>query len=216
MPKYYPINLDLKDKKCIVIGGGEVAQRKVETLLEVGATVWVISPQVTDKLQHLAEQAVISCYLRDYRAGDLHGAFMAVGATDNQQVNRQIARDAAAANILVNIVDQPQLCNYIVPASVIRGELVISISTGGNSPALSRHIRQQLERQFGPEYETLVDLLGKVREQVLAQVADESKRRDIFHQLADIHPDLVKFIKIRDWDNLKARLRQVLGFEVGL
>ena len=216
MPKYYPINLDLKDKKCIVIGGGEVAQRKVETLLEVGAVVWVISPQVTDKLHHLANQAVISCYQRDYHTGDLHGAFMAIGATDNQQVNRQVARDAAAANILVNIVDQPLLCNYIVPASVIRGELVISISTGGNSPALSRHIRQQLERQFGPEYEILVDLLGKVREQVLAQVADESKRRAIFHQLADIHPDLLKFIRTQDWDNLKARLRQILGFEVEL
>ena len=145
MSSYYPVYLSLEGKKCVVVGGGEVAWRKVETLLAAGTKVCLVSPEITPGIDELVKAGKLVHIRREYRTGDLEGAFLVIGATDNEDINRQVACDAEKTGILVNIVDVPKLCNFIVPSKVERGDLIISISTGGTSPALAKKIRKQLE-----------------------------------------------------------------------
>ncbi len=146
-----------------MVGGGEVAERKVKTLVEQGAQVMVISQNLTKELENLARQGTIQVLLRDYSPGDLRLAVIAIAATDNAQVNRQIAEDGKQWGILVNVVDDPEASDFIVPSQFNRGDVVIAISTGGRSPALARKIRTDLESHIGPEYDSLVQLLSQVR-----------------------------------------------------
>ena len=163
MVSYYPIFLNIKNRLCVVVGGGEVAERKVKTLVEQGAQVMVISQDLTKELEGLARQGAIQVMLRDYSPGDLRLAVIAIAATDNAQVNHQIAEDGRQWGVLVNVVDDPEASDFIVPSQFCRGDVVIAISTGGRSPALARKIRTELESHIGPEYDSLVQLLSQVR-----------------------------------------------------
>lgn len=212
MSNYYPVYLDLKGKKCVVVGGGEVARRKVETLLAAGAAVCLISPEVTPAISGLVKTGKLVHINREYQNGDLNDAFLAIGATDNEDINRQIAGEAEEAGIMVNIVDVPKLCNFIVPSKVERGDLIISISTGGKSPALAKKIRQQLEELYDDEYAEYVALLGKCREQVLRQIPDIKKRRQIFQALVD--SDLIELIRQGNRDKIRRKIKGIVGFEV--
>jgi precorrin-2 dehydrogenase/sirohydrochlorin ferrochelatase len=185
MPNYYPIYLNLENKRCLVVGGGEVAERKVLTLLEYAARVVVISPQLTPKLRELADEQQISWLERPYQEGDAQEAFLLVGATDDLKLHRQLKTEAEKYNLLVNIVDVPEYCNFIVPSIVKRGDLCISISTGGKSPALAKKIRRQLEQQFGPEYAEFLELMGNWRQDVLQKVPDIKQRKVIFQKMVD-------------------------------
>jgi precorrin-2 dehydrogenase/sirohydrochlorin ferrochelatase len=161
--RYYPIHLDISGKKVIVIGGGSVAYQKITGLVEAGAQVSVISPRFSQSVTQLAQEGKIQIIEREYQSGDLEGAFLAFGATNNPEVNRLIHVEAQEKGILFNAVDQPSECDFIVPSRISRGELLITISTGGQVPFLSKAIRQKLEPLFGPEYEEYVALVGKLR-----------------------------------------------------
>jgi precorrin-2 dehydrogenase/sirohydrochlorin ferrochelatase len=212
LPHYYPVYLDLKAKKCVVVGGGEVAERKVQALLAAGAEVCLISPVVTPQISELGKAGKLTFINREYHCGDLEGACLVIGATDNEAINRRVAQDAEQAGILVNIVDVPKLCNFIVPSKVQRGDLVLSISTGGKSPALTKKIRQQLEQLYGAEYAEHVALLGKCREQVLQRIPDIAKRRQIFQALVD--SELIDLLKQGNKDKIRKLVAEIVGFEV--
>lgn len=159
-PSYYPVFLDIAGKRCVVIGGGQVAWRKVQTLLEYGAKVEVVSPELCPELAAVTEINV--CH-RQYQPGDLKGAFLAIVATDNHEINHQVAREARAQGVMVNVVDDAEYCDFILPSLVRRGDMTIAVSTAGRSPALARKLRTRLEKEFGEEYAALLRLIDEVR-----------------------------------------------------
>lgn len=177
MVDYYPLFLKVHNKKCVVVGGGEVAERKVESLVEGGARVTVISPTLTPGLRRRAEEGSVKVVPRPYQRGDLAEALLVIAATDDAQVNRGVAAEARKRGILVNVVDAPRLSSFIVPSVVRRGNLQVAISTGGRSPALAKRLREELERSFPPEYASLVRLAGQVRRQLRRKSA-RSRARD--------------------------------------
>jgi len=190
---YYPIAVDLKDRNVLVVGGGTVALRKVETLLEFGARVTVVAPEVAPDIERLAESGRIELRRRAYERGDAAGPVLVVAATDDRAVNSRVSEDSRSANVLVNVVDDPELCTFIVPATVKRGDLVIGISTSGKSPALARRVREKIEEAIGPEYGELADLLGEMRELVKPRVESQQAREEIFRKMLDSEiPDLLR------------------------
>jgi precorrin-2 dehydrogenase/sirohydrochlorin ferrochelatase len=190
---YYPICLDLSGKSCLVIGGGEVAERKIVTLLKSGARVRVVSPEVTGGIRRLVETKSVALTERKYQAGDLEGNFLVISATDDSAANAAIAEEADRKNILLNVVDFPAECNFIVPASLVRGGLMISVSTSGKSPALARKIRRRIQQEYGPEYGPLLDILGACREKILQRVPDIETRKQIFERLTEtITPETIR------------------------
>jgi precorrin-2 dehydrogenase/sirohydrochlorin ferrochelatase len=183
--KYYPIFLRVAGRDCAVIGGGKVAAQKVESLLNAGAAVTVISPEVAPAIAALAAaRQVVHCQ-RCYRSGDLRGRFLAYAATSDAQVQIEIAREAETAGVLLNVVDAPQLCTFIAPAVMRRGDLLIATSTSGTSPALAKHIRRDLEHNFGPEYDLALRLLGRLREEFAQRSLPAAERQRIFGALVD-------------------------------
>lgn len=183
--RYYPIYLDLREKEVVVIGGGKVAGRKVSSLLSSGAKVRVISPTVSRTLQRLHEEGKIRYEARPYTEGDLQGAILAVAATDDPEVNRQAGKEARRARCLFNSATSPGDSTFLVPSVFSRGDLLIAISTSGESPALARRIRQELERSYGKEYQLFVTLLGRVRKELMKVVSREAERQRIFRVLVD-------------------------------
>ncbi len=160
---YYPVFLNVKGKKCVVVGGGQVALRKVRVMLEHGADVEVISPDLCPELAELSTSGAIRALGRDYQAGDLKNAFVAIAATDHSEINRRVVAEARRKSVLVNVVDDAEISDFIVPSYLRRGEITIAVSTGGTSPALARKIRSRLEKELGDEYALLVGLIGEVR-----------------------------------------------------
>ena len=149
-----------------MVGGGSVAERKIGMLLEHQASVTVISPTLCQGLQHLAEQGAIQTIIRNYHTGDLEEAFLVIAATDDPCINTAIADQRGKQRALVNVVDNPEISDFIVPALVRRGDITIAISTAGKSPALARKIRAELEKNFGAEYASLVRLVNEVRSEL--------------------------------------------------
>jgi len=176
----YHVALHVAGRKCVVVGGGDVALRKAEALAAAGAEVWAVAPEVHSSLR---ENSSVQCVEAAYDPSHLHGAMLVIAATDDAVVNRRVSEDAESRGILVNVVDQPDLCSFIVPASVKRGDLCIAISTGGSSPALARRIREQLDEQFGPEYAEYLEALRQIRTEVLRDVHEASVRREILKAL---------------------------------
>src|SRR3989338_7619367 len=163
---FYPVFLKVKGRRCAVIGGGQVALRKVMTLLEDGASIIVISPELCPELVSLAAEKKIKFVPREYRTGDLKGVFVAIAATDSSIINRRIAAEARKQSALVNVVDDAGKSDFIAPAIIRRGEITIAISTSGQSPALARKLRIKLEEEFCEEYGKLGRLIGEVRAEV--------------------------------------------------
>jgi precorrin-2 dehydrogenase/sirohydrochlorin ferrochelatase len=163
MPTYYPLHLSIAGKKCLVVGGGKTAARKVATLLRCGGRVEVVSPDAVPAIRALARREKIHWRERKFRASDCAGAFLIFAATASVDTNRSIARLAKEKSILANVADSPADCDFIVPALVKRGHLTISIATEGLAPVLSSRIRKDLERFFGPEYVRYTRLIGGVR-----------------------------------------------------
>ena len=182
----YPINLvGLENRRCIVVGGGEVAQRKVESLLEAGAArVVVISPRLTRKLSALLQAKRIEHRPRGYQPGDLEGAFVVIAATDDPNVNADVWQEAQERRLLINVVDDPARCTFFVPSVVRRGDLTISICTGGQDPALSARLRQELEPRFGREYAAFLEMAGALRDRVGRELSGRTRHR-FWHALAD-------------------------------
>ncbi|MBI5847047.1 MAG: bifunctional precorrin-2 dehydrogenase/sirohydrochlorin ferrochelatase [Nitrospirae bacterium] len=178
---YYPAFLNLNGKKAVVVGGGAIAERKTLSLLKAGAAVTVVSPVLTPRLNNEKTKKSITHITRCYRKGDLRGSILVVAATDDPSVNRQVAADAPA---LVNVVDVPTECSFVVPSVIKRGPLTIAISTGGVSPAFSKTMRQELEKIYGPEIGRYLNFVADIRKKALAGISDKKKRSHFLKDLA--------------------------------
>jgi precorrin-2 dehydrogenase/sirohydrochlorin ferrochelatase len=182
--RYYPVFLNLHGRPCVVVGGGEVAERKVRALLRAAARVRIVSPELTARLARLAAQKKISVTRRRYRQGDLKRAFVVFAATDDPATQRAVREHAQAVGALVNVADDRQRSTFLVPASFARGDLQVAISTSGASPALARRLRQQLQARLGREYQRHLRLLREARKKVLKSVPDQKERARLFWKLA--------------------------------
>jgi len=212
--KYYPVYLDIKEKRCVVVGGGDVAERKIIRLLECGAVVKVVSRKLTKTLMDMAEKDQFIHLDDNYNQQYLAGAFLVIGATDREEVNDRIAADCRALGVMVNIVDDPGRCDFILPSLVNRGSLSIAVSTDGKSPALARKLREDLAAQFGPEYEDYLDLLGWLRETIIAAGRPAVDNRDIFNAL--VNSPLQGQINGGRWQEAEQTIRDLTAQEIDL
>jgi precorrin-2 dehydrogenase / sirohydrochlorin ferrochelatase len=212
--RYYPLNLDLRGRRVVIVGGGAVAARKARRLLSAGAELTVVAPGVDDLLASLAAGEGVRILRREYRAGDLEGALLAFAATDDPAVNHAVAAEARERGILVDVVAAPRQGDFTTPALLERGDLVITVSTAGGSPALSRRIMKQLDSQFGPEYAEAVALLGAVREKILTVKGGSAYNERVFSELAEL--DLPALIKSGQRDVIdQLLLKLAAGFGPG-
>jgi precorrin-2 dehydrogenase/sirohydrochlorin ferrochelatase len=207
--KTYPVFTLIVDRPCLVVGGGGVGERKVLDLLEAGARVTLVSPDLTPALAALAAKGAIRHLQEDFQEEQVAGMALVIGATDDMAVNARVSAAAQARGIMVNIVDQPHLCTFIVPAQVRRGELTLAISTGGASPALARKIREELEHHFGPEYGPYLALLQAVRTRVLELRRGDPANKVLFKRLVD--SPLLPALSKGDMQEVRNILQEVLG-----
>jgi precorrin-2 dehydrogenase/sirohydrochlorin ferrochelatase len=185
MRKVYPVSLLIEGRCCLVVGGGTVAERKVASLLEAGAEVRVFAPEVTGTILRLAVEGQIEWAGPAVVEADLADAFLVILATDDRALNARLAAAARAAGKLVNAVDQPEDCSFFVPASVQRGPILLTVSTGGGSPALAKRLRQELEAHFGPEYGELAELLAGLRGELSAKLPSQAQRAQAWERILD-------------------------------
>lgn len=207
--KYYPVNLDIENRDCLVVGGGQVGTRKVAALVDCNARVTLVSPEATLALKALADTGRIAWQQRPYDEKDLEGMFLVIGATNDEPLNRRVHADAQRRNLLCNIADRPEICNFILPAVVRRGDLLIAVSTSGKSPAFAKRLRKSLERQFGPEYDTFLQIMGIIRARLLAQAHAPEAHKPLFEQLID--GGLVDLIRMARTAEIDALLARTLG-----
>ena len=207
--KYYPVNLDIRNQNCLVVGGGSVGTRKVMTLNACGAVVTVISPEATEQLQELADKYLINLKKRFYRSSDMEGMFIVIGTTDNETINQQISVDAQRHKVLCNIADRPDDCNFILPSIVDRGDLVITISTSGTSPAFAKRMRKDLEKQFGEEYAEFLSITGAIRKKLLKNAHEPEAHKNLFEQI--ISRGLIHMIRDGKKQDINSLLFDILG-----
>ena len=185
MSEYYPVSLKVRNKKCVVVGGGKVAQRKIKFLLEKGASVTAISPEITSVLDKLRRDGKISHSPVTYLSSHLKDAFLVIAATDDRTINSRIAKDANKLGILVNVVDSPTESSFILPAILSRGDLTIAVSTAGKSPALARKIKEDLALIYSGEYGDVVDIVAKAREKIKRKYPSSEKRTQIWREIME-------------------------------
>ncbi len=206
--KYYPVCLDVKEKACLVVGGGNVGLRKVSTLIDCGARVNVVSPVFSDGFKKLSSEALF-LIPKPYHDSMLTGMFLVIGATDNHRLNRQIKEDANRQNILCNIVDFPEGSNFVLPAVVNRGDLLIAVSTSGTSPAYAKMVKQDLEKQFGRGHGDFLFLMGAIRKKLLDEGRDPGEHKLIFERL--IRKQLLTLVSDGDHNTIDTLLLEILG-----
>jgi len=209
MSRFYPILVDLQGKKALVVGGGKVAQRKIETLLEHGATVQVVAKELTASLEELRRAGRIEFLGEEFSETFVDGVFVVFAATDDAPLNRRISRTAQQRSLLVNAVDQPADCNFIVPSVLSRGDLLIAVSTSGKSPAFARKVRVELERSFGEEYGLFLNLMGNLRKEILRLGLSQEENKSAFEDL--VTSDLLTAIREKNWDLASQIIEKVLG-----
>lgn len=207
MLKYYPVNVSLKNKKCVVFGAGKVALRKAKRLLECGAYVSVIGQVIVPQFKRFLKNKKIIFKNKKAGLSDLRGAFLVVAATDDRKLNALVSAYCLKKNILVNVVDSAKDCNFILPSVLRRGNLTISVSTDGLSPALSKKIRRDIQQRFGPEYAELLRLMSRVRPEALRKIKDSRKRNIFFQKI--FQPGLLAFIK-KDKRQARKKIREYL------
>jgi precorrin-2 dehydrogenase/sirohydrochlorin ferrochelatase len=203
------VNLGVANRDCLVVGGGDVGERKVRALLDCGADVSVISKQATHDLKALASKGLVVLKLRSYEPSDLDGRFLVIGATDEEETNQRISHDAAQRGILCNIADRPEACTFVLPAVVRQGDLVIAVSTSNKSPAVAKRIRQRLEKEFGPEYATLLKLMGAIRQRLFSEAKSPEANKNKLERLLDL--GLLEMIRENRTEDLDAMLTDMLG-----
>lgn len=207
--KYYPVFWEIAGKKCVVIGGGDVAERKIRRLIDCGAKVCVISPSLNEGLSLLKEKNIISHIAKEYSVENIYGAALVIGATDDEKINAAVSHDAKERGIPVNIVDDPQKCDFILPSLVERGDLTIAIGTGGNSPALARYLREKLEKKYGEEYAVLNNILGQLRAKM---DKNSGTGKSWFEKL--LAAGLLDAIRHKDNEAARKIVRDITGQEV--
>lgn len=209
----YPIFLNnLTGRRCLVIGGNHEAERKALGLLECDADVEVISPEVTEGLAELASAGTITWTERDYRPGDVAGAFLVIVSETNPPKTRPIFQEAQRENVLINAMDDVPHCTFVAGSVVRRGHLTLSISTSGAAPALSVRLRQECEERFGPEYEPFLDWMAALREPMARHYPDFDTRRAIWYELVD--SDILSLLAEGDESAARERLASIAGESV--
>jgi siroheme synthase-like protein len=211
MNTYYPVYIELRGQPCVVIGGGKIAEGKVEGLLAARANVTVISPDLTVHLRELVEEKKITYLARTYQPGDLTGAFMVICATDQAEVNHQVWQEASANRQLVNVVDDTPRCNFIAPSILRKGDLTIAISTSGKAPALAVRLKERLQRELGPEYERFLELAGELREPLARHIPEFETRKALWYELVD--SEILDILARGDEPAARAMISRVVGFE---
>lgn len=191
----YVACLRLSGRKCLVVGGGDIGLEKVEGLLACGGDVTLVAPEAIPALEELASEGSIKWERREYEPADLEGTFIVIAATNDTDVNIGIYEDAERRAMLVNIVDVPPLCNFILPAIVRQGSMAIAISTQGASPALAKRMKREISEQFGPAYAELAVILNEVRGWAKGTLPTYNDRRDFFEGIVNGNPDPVELIR---------------------
>jgi precorrin-2 dehydrogenase/sirohydrochlorin ferrochelatase len=209
MSRFYPILVDLQGKKALVVGGGKVAQRKIESLLEYGASVHVIARELTAELEQLRSRKRIELLGGEFSEAHLEGVFLVIAATDDALLNRRVSQEAQKRGLLVNAVDQPADCNFIVPSVLSRGDLLIAVSTSGKSPAFARKVRLELDQHFGKEYGFFLNLMGNLRKEILRLGLSQEENKRAFEKL--VYSDLLQAIRQKKWDLASQIIEKVLG-----
>lgn len=195
---YYPVFLNIKDRLCIVFGGGEVAERKVLMLLRFGAAIRVISPVVTKRLARLEESGKITILKRGYNYGDIEDASLVFAATDNREINNSIKKEADDRGIPVNVVDDPELCSFIVPSIVKKGPITIAISTSGTLPLFSKRLREEIDSLITEDYLRYVRLIGRFRKILIEEVKDTKVRKEIMKEIGRFTVKELSSMNIKD------------------
>jgi siroheme synthase-like protein len=195
---FYIACLKLSGRRCLVVGGGAIALEKVEGLLACDGEVAVVAPELEPALQAYASEGSIRWRARPYEPADLDGCFMVIAATDDSEVNIGVYEDAERRAMLVNVVDVPPLCNFILPAIVRTGPLAIAISTAGASPALAKRIKREISAQFGEPYAELAVLLNDVRGWAKATLPTYQDRKEFFEGIVNGEPDPVELLRAGD------------------
>jgi precorrin-2 dehydrogenase / sirohydrochlorin ferrochelatase len=207
--KFYPIFLQIEGKPCLVVGGGDVGERKVEDLLLAGAQVNLVSREATPVLEAMAAQGLIKFLRDDFIPEHLDGMILAIAATNDLNTNKSVSIAAQVRGLPVNIVDQPDLCSFVVPATIRRGDLTLAISTGGRSPALAKKLRRDLEKVYGPEYGPYLELLGAIREKVLVCRRDHPENLNLFTRI--VSSRLFHLLNSGNHHELQALLAELLA-----
>ena len=208
----YPINLKIENSLCLVVGGGEVALRKSLGLLQAGGRVRVISPELVPGLWELVKNKEVEWFERSFAEGDLEGVYLVFAATNNRQVQLLVEKESKKHKVLLNSADAPLESDFHVPAHFRRGQMIVTVSTGGGSPALAKIIKKQLEKEIVPEYRDVVELMGLIRESVIAHSIDHGKNREIFRRL--LQGNLVKYVLEANWFDVQMLLLQELPEEL--
>jgi precorrin-2 dehydrogenase / sirohydrochlorin ferrochelatase len=195
---FYIACLRLTGRRCVVIGGGDVGLEKVEGLLACDGDVTLIAPEAHPELVQLSLEGSIRWERREYQSGDLDGSLIAIAATNHTEVNIRVFEDAEARSMLVNVVDVPPLCNFILPAIVRTGPLAVAISTAGASPALAKRMKQEIGELFGEPYATLAVLLNDVRGWAKATLPTYQDRKEFFESIVGGDPDPIEMLRAGD------------------
>jgi len=209
---FYPIFIDLSGKRVLVVGGGRVAQRKIETFLHYDAHVSIIAMEITHQLERYVKEGKIIFLGREFNEDAMTGATLVIAATDDPQLNSKISKRAKKMGLPVNAVDQPSDCSFIVPSIVRRGDLQIAVSTAGKSPALAKKLRKELEKQFGAHYEAFLILMGKIREEILEKGLSKEDNHRIFKGL--VNSSILKAIETEDWMEVASIVSAILNTRV--
>ncbi|MED4584725.1 bifunctional precorrin-2 dehydrogenase/sirohydrochlorin ferrochelatase [Brevibacillus choshinensis] len=182
--RHYPMMVNLQQKRCLVVGGGQVAERKIRSLLEAGAEVSVVAPSCTEQIKDWSQEGKLSLQQRSFEQADVVHAVLIIAATSEPEVNLAVY-EVCQPYQWINIVDRPELCTFTVPAVVERGDMQIAISTGGQNPGLAKKLRRQLEEWVGPEYGAYTEFLGEMRQRILGLKLGEREKRAILAELLD-------------------------------
>ncbi|MBO8159510.1 bifunctional precorrin-2 dehydrogenase/sirohydrochlorin ferrochelatase [Thermosyntropha sp.] len=210
MAHLFPVFVNLEGKNCLIVGGGKVAERKAANLFEYGAAITVVSPEVTENLKKWAEDGLIALHLRKFEIKDLNGIFMVFAATNDNNLNYEIAGLCREQGILINAVDDPPNCDFYVPSIVRRNSLAIAISTEGKSPLFAKKLRKELEEIIPSGYGWYVDLLGELRKEIKSKVADISEREEIFNKLID--DDILNWLKAGEYKKVRERVEECISY----
>ena len=205
---FYPVFLNLRGRRAVVIGGGAVAEQKVLGLLSAGAHVTVVSPETTPRLAELAVAGGIDLRRRPYRSGDLAGAWLAIAGTDDRAANAQVWAEAEREGVLLNAVDDLGHCSFIAPAIHREGSITVAVSTSGKSPALAARLRQRVARLVGPAEARLCELLGELRPELAARVPDSHERTALWYRIVD--SDVIEFVRRGDDESAHRRIDELL------
>ena len=206
---HYPVFLDLAGRLVVVVGGGTIAQGKIDGLLAAGAGVQIIAPALTPELDTLVREGRVGYSARPYAAGDLEGADLAISATNDRAVNAQVWQDATAAHIWVNVVDDPPHCTFIAPSVARRGDLSVAVSTGGKAPVLAVRVREQIEALLGDEHAQFLELAGRLRGPIAERYPNLAERKRLWYQIVD--SDVLAALKRGDEAAARATIAAITG-----